>query len=130
MPSVNIFVSFEFGKDNDLKNAFYSQAEEQSQYTLRNYSLNEAYMENVWKGKAREAIKKCVIVFVLVGQDTHNARGVLVETDIARSLKKPIVQILSKKSRRYNYEGVPHIKDRIPWKWTTIDAKIQELWVP
>ena len=76
MPSVNIFVSFEFGKDNDLKNAFYTQAEEQSQHTLRNYSLNEAYMENVWKGKAREAIKKCVIVFVLVGQDTHNARGV------------------------------------------------------
>ena len=127
MPIVNIFVSFEFGKDNDLKNAFYKQAGDKSQHSIRNYSLNEPYSESVWKGKARRAISKCDIVFVLVGQDTHNAPGVLVETDMARGLKKPTVQVLSKRARHHKYGGVPHIQDRIPWKWKTIDKKIGEL---
>ena len=127
MTIVNIFVSFEFGKDNDLKNAFYKQAEDESQHSIRNYSLNESYSESVWKGKARQAIRKCDIVFVLVGQDTHNAPGVLVETDMARELKKPTVQVLTKQARRHNYRGVPHIEDRVPWKWKTIDKKIGEL---
>lgn len=128
MTIAKIFVSFEFGKDNDLKNSFYKQAEEQSRHRMRNYSLNEPYEENVWKGKARRAISKCDIVFVLVGRDTHNAPGVLVETDMARSLEKPIIQILSKGARRHNYAGVPHIEDRITWKWKTIDKKIDAVW--
>ena len=128
MPIVRVFVSFEFGKDNDLKNSFYRQAEDQSRHSIRNYSLNEPYDENVWKGKARRAISKCDIVFVLVGQDTHNAPGVLVETDMARSLGKPTVQIRSKGARRNNYAGVPHVERRIAWKWNTIDKKIDEVW--
>ena len=129
MPIVKIFVSFEFGKDNGLKNSFYRQAEDRSQHSIRNYSLNEPYQQNVWKSKARQAISECDIVLVLVGQDTHNAPGVLVETDMARSLGKPTVQILSKEARRQHYEGIPHIDDRIPWKWKTIDKKIDQAWM-
>ena len=128
MSIVKIFVSFEFGKDNDLKNSFYKQAEDKSQHSIRNHSLNEPYQENIWKGKARLAISKCDIVIVLVGQDTHNAPGVLIETDMARSLEKPTIQILSKGARCHNYEGILHIEDRIAWKWKTIDRKIDEVW--
>ena len=128
MRVVKIFVSFEFGKDNRLKNAFCRQAERYSQHNICNYSLNEPYQGSIWKGKARQAIRRCDIVFVLVGQDTHNAPGVLVETDMARALEKPSLQILSKGARRQNYEGVPHIDDRIPWKWKSIDGKIADLW--
>ena len=53
MRNPKIFVSSEFGKDNNLKNAFYKQSEDHSQHALRNYSLNAPYMENVWKGKTR-----------------------------------------------------------------------------
>ena len=129
MPIVKIFVSFEFGKDNGLKESFYKQAEGQSQHRIRNYSLNVPYQENVWKGKARHAIRKCDIVLVLVGQDTHNAPGVLVETDMARSLEKPTIQILSQGARRHNYKGIPHIEDRISWKWKAINEKIDEVWI-
>ena len=129
MPILKIFVSFEFGKNNGLKNAFYKQAEEQSQHSIRNYALNEPYQENVWKGKARQAIRKCDIVFVLLGRDTHNAPGVLVETDMARSMEKPTIQILSKGARRHNYKGILHIEDRISWKWKAIDGKIEEVWL-
>ena len=128
MTSINIFVSFEYGKDNKLKGAFYAQAKRYAQRTVRNNSLNEPYQQKIWKGKARQAIRKCDIVFVLVGQDTHNAPGVLVETDMARSLKKPAIQVLCKKARQNNYKGVPHIEDRISWKWKRINKLLEEIW--
>ena len=125
--SLNIFVSFEFEKDNSLKNSFYEQAREHAQYRALNCSLNKEYLDKEWKKKAREAIRQSDVVFVLVGQDTHNAPGVLIETDIARSLNKPTIQVLSEKARRSNYQGVPHLDDRIPWKWDTINKRLGEI---
>ena len=66
-------------------------------------------------------------MFVLVGQDTHNAPGVLVETDMARSLNKPTIQVLSEKARRNNYKGVPHLEDSIPWSWDVINRRLDDL---
>lgn len=127
MARISIFVSFEFEKDNNLKNSFYSQASNHTRHRVRNCSLDKAYEDQAWKNKAREAIRECDVVFVLVGQDTHNAPGVLVETDMARSLNKPTIQVLSEKARRNNYKGVPHVKDLIPWKWKVINRRLDEL---
>ena len=43
MPTLNIFVSFQFDEDKDLKNDFYEQAKDLCPHRLRNCSLNEAY---------------------------------------------------------------------------------------
>ena len=115
MARLNIFVSFEFEKDNNLKNSFYFQARQQSQHRVRNCSLNKEYPDEAWKKKARQAIQVCDVVLILVGQDTHNAPGVLLETDIARNLNKPTIQVLSEKARRNNYNGVPHLEGRKRW---------------
>ena len=127
MVRVSIFISFEFEKDNSLKNSFYQQAMDHTQHRVRNCSLSQEYPDEAWKNRARQAIRECDIVFVLVGQDTHNAPGVLVETDMARSLNKPTIQILSEKARRNNYRGVPHLEDRIPWKWDVINRRLDAL---
>lgn len=128
MARINVFVSFEYDKDNNLKNAFYKQAKtEIRNHRIGDCSLRQSYPTNEWKGKAREAIRECDIVFVLVGQDTHNAPGVQVETDIARNLGKPIIQILSKAARENNYQGVRHIDDRISWRWSIIRTRLDEL---
>ena len=127
MARLNIFVSFEFEKDNNLKDSFYDQARRQTQHRVRNCSLNNEYPDDIWKNRARRAIRVCDIVFVLVGQDTHNAPGVLVETDMARSLNKPTVQILSERARRHNHRGIPHLEDRIPWKWDVINRRLDDL---
>lgn len=127
MANLSVFVSFEFDKDNNLKNSFYKQATEHTQHSVRNCSLDKAYDDEAWKDKAREAIRACDVVFVLVGQNTHNAPGVLVETDIARSLNKPTIQVLSEKARRRNYQGLTHLEDRIPWKWDLINRRLDEL---
>ena len=123
MPNLNIFVSFEFDKDNELKTQFYQQAQKLTQHRVRNCSLNESYPDQCWKNKAKKSISECDVVIVLIGQDTHNAPGVIVETDIARSLNKPIIQI---RPQPRSYKGLTRLDDPIPWKWkrinTTLDA--------
>ena len=124
MSTLNIFVSFEFDRDNELKNNFYKQAKELTQHRIRNCSLNEASPDETWRTRAREAIRECDVVVVLIGQDTHNAQGVIVETDIARSLNKPIIQI---KPQGRTYNGLPHLEDPILWRWRDINAKLDEI---
>ena len=124
MPSLNIFVSFEFDKDNDLKNNFYEQAKEQTPHRVRNCSLHESYPDDEWKRKAREAIEVCDVVVLLVGEDTHNAPGVIVETDIARSLGKPIIQI---RPQRRAYQGLTRLGNPIKGTWKNINAELSHL---
>ena len=124
MPALNIFVSFEFDRDNVLKNNFYRQASEHTQHRVRNCSLNEAYPDETWKNKARAAIRECDVMVVLIGQDTHNAQGVIVETDMARSMNKPVIQIRPQ-GRPYN--GLTRLGEPIQWKWRTITARLDEI---
>ena len=100
MATLNIFVSFEFDKDQDLKNNFYRQAKEETSHRIRDCSLHESYPDEAWKNKARNAIRRCDVVVVLIGQDTHNAQGVIVETDMARSFGKPIIQVRGPRAGR------------------------------
>lgn len=124
MPNVKIFVSFEFDKDVSLKNAFFEQAKTLSPHRVVNSSLNEAYPDQQWKDRARSAIRQCDIVVVLVGQDTHNAPGVMEEVKIARNLGKPVFQVVP---QGRPYDGLPNLDSRVRWKWVRINAKIDEL---
>ena len=124
MATLNIFVSFSFKKDRDLQNNFYRQAEEETEHRIRDCSLHESYPDDAWKNKARNAIRPCDVVVVLIGQDTHNATGVIVETDIARSLNKPIIQV---RPQGRPYQGLTRLGEPIPWRWTTINAKLDAI---
>ena len=124
MATLNIFVSFEFDKDDELKNQFYRQGKEHTNHRIKNFSLNEAYPDDKWKNKARNAIRGCDVVLVLIGQDTHNAPGVIIETDMARSLNKPVIQI---RPQGRTYQGLTRLDDPIPWKWKTINAKLDAI---
>ena len=111
MPSLNIFVSFQFDKDQELQNNFYRQAKQETNHQIRDCSLHESYPEEVWKNKARDAISQCDVVIVLIGQDTHNAPGVIVETDMARSLGTPVIQVRPKSRPFY---GLTSLEGPIP----------------
>ena len=124
MATLNIFVSFEFDKDRDLQNNFYRQAEEETGHRIRDCSLHESYQDEAWKNKARNAIRPCDVVVVLIGQDTHNAPGVIVETDIARSLNKPIIQV---RPQGRPYQGLTRLGEPIPWKWRKINAELDAI---
>ena len=124
MATLDIFVSFEFGKDHDLQNNFYRQAKEETHHSIRDCSLHESYPDDTWKDKARNAIRKCDVVVVLIGQDTHNAPGVIIETNMARSFKRPVIQV---RPQGRTYKGLTCLKEPITWRWKNINAKLDEL---
>ena len=121
MPTLNIFVSFEFDKDKNLQNNFYQQAKEETNHSIRDCSLHESYPNAAWKRKAKNAISRCDVVVILIGQDTHNAPGVKVETDMARSLNKPIIQV---RPQGRPYQGLTRLREPILWRWRAINAKL------
>jgi hypothetical protein len=124
MLTLNIFVSFEFDKDKDLQNNFYRQAKEETNHRIRDCSLHESYPDEAWKNKARNAIRQCDVVVVLIGEDTQNAPGVIVETDMARSFGKPIIQV---KPQHRPYNGLTRLGDPIPWRWSRINAELDRV---
>ena len=124
MPTLSIFVSFEFNKDKDLQNNFYQQAKEETNHRIRDCSLHETYPDEAWKNKARNAIRQCDVVIVLVGADTHNAPGIIVETDMARGLNKPIIQV---RPQGRPYDGLTRLGEPIPWRWRDINAALDAI---
>ena len=124
MPTLDIFVSFEFDKDSDLRNNFYRQAEEETEHRLRDCSLHESYPDEAWKNKARNAIRPCDVVVILIGQDTHNAQGVVVETDMARSFGKPIIQV---RPQGRPYQGLTRLGEPITWRWSRINTELDRI---
>lgn len=124
MATFNIFVSFEFGKDHDLQNNFYRQAKKETSHRIRDCSLHESYPDEAWKNKARNAIRRCDVVVVLIGPDTHNAPGVIVETDMARSMNKTIIQVRPQ-GRPHN--GLTRLGKPIPWRWRLINAELDRV---
>ncbi len=124
MATLNIFVSFEFDKDNKLRADFFGQAKTETNHRIRNCSLRESYPNDEWKAKARNAIRSCGVVVVLIGQDTHNAPGVKIETDMADSFRKPIIQI---RPQGRTYNGLSHHGKPIPWKWKRINAELDAI---
>ena len=124
MPTLRIFVSFEYDRDNDLKNNFFRQAEQELPSPVLSSSLNRAYETAEWEVKARTAIRGSDIVIVLVGRDTHNAPGVQTEVSIARELGMPILQIVP---QNRTHQGVPNLPRPIKWKWETIRERLSRL---
>ena len=121
---VGVFVSFEFGKDNELRRGFYADAKEHSRYDIRDLSLNEVYRpDEDWLSKARNQIRRSDVVILVVRQDTHSSTGVLKEIAIATGMRKPRFQI---KTSAGNYGPIPGAGDLIVWNWNDIDTKIDE----
>ena len=65
--------------------------------------------ENAWKKYLREKIKDCEALICLIGQDTHNATGVIYETSVASSLNIKIVPVRIPNT----YGGVPQIISKL-----------------
>ena len=124
MPPLKIFVSFEFDKDSELKENFYRQAKDLTSHRIKDCSLKEAYPTEEWKGQARAAIRGCDVVIVLIGPDTHNAPGVRTEVSMAQSFRKPVFQVRPQ-GRPYN--GLTDLGDPVPWRWTRINERLNEI---
>ena len=114
-----IFLSYDYTKDHDLKNNFIYQANDRGlPCTIEDFSLQEDHLDPKWKAKARTQIKRCDLVIVLIGADTHSSSGIKTEISLARELNKTVIQVLSTKR---NYTGVVGIQKSYPWKWKVLE---------
>ena len=125
MAKINVFIGFEFDRDEELHRNFYAQAAEHSDHEIADYSLNELYkpQDASWLKKARAQISRSDIVIIVIGEDTYNAPGVEEEVEIANKQSKPIFQI--RPQNRTSGE-VPNAGEVIPWEWKKIDAMISK----
>ena len=96
MIKVLLFLSYKWedksyadGMDGLLKNPNnqYRHLTERERMDLRSQG------ENIWKNYLKNKIKNCNALICLIGQNTHNASGVIYELEVANSLGINIIPV-------------------------------------
>jgi hypothetical protein len=123
-----VFVSFDFDNDKILKDFIVGQSKlSDSPFEISDWSMKEAAPQASWEAEARSRISHSdmviVIVMVMVGPKTYKSPGVLKEVKIARSLEKPICQIIG--YRNGNYTPVPDAGRLYSWNWDNLKKLFQ-----
>lgn len=119
MPKKNVFVSFDYDNDKDLKELIIGQARlEDSPFDVIDHSLKEEAPMATWEEKARRAIKRSDVVLVMVGTNTYRASGVLKEIEIALEEGVLIVQMIGHKNGDYTI--VKKAGRLYSWSWENL----------
>ena len=80
--------------------------------------MKEAAPERNWKAEAEGRIKRCDVVIVMVGNQTHRAPGVLAEVEMARRNGIKIVQVIGHKDS--SPKSVPRAGTLYCWNWKNL----------
>ena len=119
MAKKRVFISFEHDTDKALKDLLIGQSRnEESPFDVIDVSLKEPAPEDAWEEKAEARIRAVDLMIVLLGPTTHRASGVAKEVDIARKLKKKVVQIIGYKGGKY--KRVPGAGTLYCWTWDNL----------
>ncbi len=94
MAKKKIFVSFDFDHDKALKNEIVAKSQNpEAPFKVSNWSMKPDDNDPKWNKEAKFRISRCDIMLVLAGENTHQAKGVQKEVQIARDAKMHIIQI-------------------------------------
>ena len=122
MAKLKIFASFDFNADNDLRGSLVEQAARQdSPFSISDVSLREDYKRPEWISKAQRAIHECDVFVVLLGNNTHQAPGVLTEVKIARGLRKRRFQL---RPQGRNPKPVKGGGRTVKWIWPNLQRAL------
>lgn len=125
MAKKNVFISFDYDHDLDLKNLLVGQAKhEDSPFEIRDLSIKEAISEG-WKEKARTRIKGCDVVAVMCGEYTDSASGVSAELKIAQEEKVSYFLLYGRSDKTCKKPKAALEGDKIyKWTWDNLKALI------
>ena len=115
-----VFVSFDYDDDLALRNFIVGQARlGDSPFEVVDHSLKDTAPEALWERKAGRAIARSDIVTVMLVWRTRFAPGVLKEVRMARSIGKPIFQIIGylNGSRAWRIAGAGRV---YLWTWPNL----------
>lgn len=83
------FISFDFDRDEELRDALVGQAKmPHSPFSIADWSVKEP-LDGNWRAKVRGIIRRTELIAVICGEHTHDARGVAAELTIAQEEKSP-----------------------------------------
>ena len=118
----SVYLAFEFDRDAHRRKAFIDQAERRCDFPLDDRSMPAAAHSERWRREASQRIRASDVVIVLLGRDTHDARGVQDELNLARQWDRPIVQ-LQPQGRNYG-----RVSEDIPvcrYRWDRINEMLR-----
>ena len=115
--SINIFVSFDYENDKDIKGCFISQAIKKGlTCNVNDLSLTEPCNEK-WRSHVRELIKTSDIVVVICGKYTDKANGVSGELSITRELNKPYILLRGRRDNVIKPLNTRKEDQIVQWNW-------------
>lgn len=120
MAKTKVFVSFDYDHDAALKETLVGQSKlPDSPFSINDVSLKGTTPE--WQQKARKAIESCNVFIVLLGDNTHQAKGVLREVRMARQLGKRRFQLRKQGHWPKSVEGAGEV---VAWKWKNLKVRL------
>ena len=130
MAKKRAFISFDFDHDNGLRGSFVSQAKRSdSPFNITDWSVKEPINEK-WKKKVRDIIRRTDLTIVICGRYTHTAKGVAAELAITREENKPYFLLKGRPDYTCTKPGMARHSDKIyKWKWKHLGRLINgEQW--
>ena len=88
-------------------------------FSINDMSLKQATPE--WQQKARAAIEACEIFVVLLGEHTHQAKGVRREVKMAKQIGKNRFQLRKRGECPSSIDGAG---DVVAWKWKNLKKRL------
>jgi len=87
------FISFA-SEDAGARNFFVRQSQfRNTPWSFEDGSLRVPFNDAVWKRRTYPLIERSDVLILLIGEDTHQARGAIWEVECARKLSMPIFGI-------------------------------------
>ncbi len=125
MAKRKVYICFDYDNDKDIKEALVAQAKlDDSPFDINDMSIKEA-IDQKWKEKARERIKKCDQVIVLCGEKTESASGVAAEVSITQEEGIPYFLLCGRKDGNVQKPKNAKTTDKIyQWTWNNIKILI------
>lgn len=120
MAKTTIFVSFDADHDAALKDTLIGQSKlRDSPFAVNDLSLKRT--EPDWQQKARTAIESCDVFIVLLGEWTHQAKGVRREVKMARQINKPRFQLRKRGQQPRPIEDAGEV---VAWRWKNLKKRL------
>lgn len=125
MAKANVFISFDYDHDKDLKELLVGQSKnENSPFDITDYSVKKE-LSGDWKEKVRVRIKNVDQVIIICGEYTDTASGVNEEISIAQEEDIPYFLLRGRSDKTCkNPKNAKYTDKTYDWTWDNLEKLI------
>lgn len=125
MTKVNVFISFDYAHDQELRDRLFEQGRNpNSPYQMVDSSVEELFTES-WKERIRQRIKYVDQVIFLCGKYTNLASGVALEFAITQQEGKPYFLLQGRENKAMRKPSFASETDKVyAWTWENVKSLI------